>query len=92
MEARGNTGELEVTVSNLGTAAAYNVFVLAGFDAGEGMLWNGKQSELFQVEANYQVTIKLILRVPLDKHTRLVVQIVIDDSLVDESHSVWVDT
>jgi hypothetical protein len=92
MEARGNTGELEVTVSNLGTAAAYNVSIMAGFDAGEGMLWNGKQSELFQVEANYQVTIKLILRVPLDKHTRLVVQIVIDDSLVDESHSVWVDT
>ena len=89
---RGNIGELEVTVYNLGTATAYNVSVLAGFDAGEGMLWNGEQSEPFQVRVNHQVTVKLSLRVPLDKHTRLVIQIGIDDSLVDESHSKWVDT
>lgn len=89
---KGNVGELEVTVSNLGTATAYNVFVLAGFDAGGGMIWNRELSEPFQVRANHQVTIKLNLRVPLDKHTRVVIQIAIDDILVDESYSKWFDT
>jgi len=92
LKGRGNTGELEVTVYNLGTATAYNVSVLAGFDAGEGMLWNGQQSESFQIRADHQVTVTLNLRVPLGKHTRVVIQIGIDDTLVDESYSKWFDT
>ncbi len=92
LKGRGNTGELGVTVYNLGTATAYNVSVLAGFDAGEGMLWNGQQSEPFQIRADHQVTVKLNLRVPLGKHTRAIIQIGIDDILVDESHSKWFDT
>jgi len=92
LEGRGDTGELEVTVYNLGTATAYNVSVLAGFDAGDDKLWNGQQSEYFQIQADHQVTVTLKLRVLLGKHTRIVVQIGIDDILVDESHSEWVDT
>ena len=88
----GTIVEVEVTVYNLGTAIANNVSVLAGFDAGDGMLWNGKKSESFQVGFNQKVTVKLNLRIPLGKHTRLVVQIGIDDVLVDESHTEWFDT
>lgn len=92
IEGRGYIAEVEVIVYNLGTAPAHNVSVLAGFDAGNGMLWNGKESQSFTVGVNQKVTIKLNLRIPLDKHTRLVVQIGIDDVLVDESHTEWFDT
>ena len=92
IEGKGSVGELEVTVYNLGTATAYNVSVLAGFDAGENKLWNGQQSDYFKIQPAHQVTITLNLRVPLDKHTRLIVQIGMDNNLVDESHSKWADT
>jgi hypothetical protein len=92
IEGKGNVGELEVTVYNLGTATAYNVSVLAGFDAGEDMLWNGRQSDYFQIRPDHQVTVTLKIPVPLGKHTRLVVQIGIDNNLVDDSHSKWFDT
>ena len=88
----GNIVRVEVTVYNLGTATANNVSVLAGFDAGGDMFWNGQQSEPFQVRADHQVTVTLNLRVPLGKHTRVVIQIGIDDIRVDESHSKWFDT
>jgi hypothetical protein len=88
----GNTLELEVTVRNLGTATAYDVFVLAGFDAGEDKIWNPEESESFNVEVNQQVTLMFNLRVPLGKHTRLLIQISDDGYAVDESHSEWFDT
>lgn len=88
----GNTYELEVRVSNSGSGTAENVVVLAGFDAGEGMIWNGELSDPFQVGVGQQVTVKLYLRPPLGEHTRLVVQIGIDGIRVDESYSEWVDT
>lgn len=89
---RGYFGELEVTVYNLGTAIADNVVVLTGFDAGEDLLWSREQSESFNVEANHQVTVRLIIYAPPpNKHTRLVVQIGMDNYLVSESHSEWFD-
>ena len=88
----GRFVEVEVTVYNLGTAPAYNVSILAGFDAGNGMLWNGEQSEPFSIGVNEKVTATLKLRIPLNKHTRLAVQIGIDDVRVSESHSDWFDT
>ena len=92
IEGKGNVGELEVTVYNVGTATAYNVSVLAGFDAGENKLWNGQKSDYFQIRPDHQVTVTLNLRVPLDKHTRVIVQIGIDDILADESYSKWFDS
>ena len=92
IEGKWNIGELEVTVYNLGTATAYNVSVLAGFDAGENKLWNAEQSDYFQIQPDHHVTITLNLRVPLDEHTRVIVQIGIDGILADESYSKWFDT
>jgi len=88
----GTTVELEVTVQNLGSAAAHNVYVFAGFDAGGGKLWNSEQSQPFQVLVNHQVTVKFSLQAPLNKHTRLVIQIVDGGYAVDESYSEWFDT
>lgn len=93
LENRGYFGELEVTVYNLGTAIADNVVVLTGFDAGEDLLWSREQSESFNVEANHQVTVRLIIYAPPpNKHTRLVVQIGMDNCLVSKSHSELFDS
>ncbi len=83
---------VEVTVSNLGTASADNVCVLAGFDAGGGMVWNSQQSEPFTIGVDQKATVNLNLNIPLGKHTRLIVQIGMDNVLVDESYSEWFDT
>jgi hypothetical protein len=73
-------------------AAAENVKVFAGFDAGNDMVWNSEISEPFQIGMDYQVTVTLYLRVPLDEHTRLLARILVDDVLVDKSSSDWFDT
>jgi hypothetical protein len=83
---------LEVTVNNRGTAVANDAYILAGFDAGNGMLWNIEKSSLFDLDPGYSKTITLTLDEPRGKHTRLVVQIVDDGYAVDESHSEWFDT
>jgi len=89
---RGYVAEVKLNVSNLGTAQANNVTVMAGFDAGGGMVWNPQTSEPFNLGAGQQVTVELNLRIPFDKHTRLIVQIAIDGVLVDEDHTDWFDT
>ena len=83
---------LEVKVSNVGTATANDVYVYAGFDAGNDLLWNPEQSTPTDLETDYVLTVRLYIRVPLEEHTRLVVQIVMDGYAVDESYSKWVDT
>lgn len=89
---KGNVVEIEVTVQNLGSATAYDVYVLAGFDAGGGKSWNAEESGLFQVPISSQVTVVLNLLVPLEEHTRLIIQIADDGYAVDESFSEWFDT
>jgi hypothetical protein len=73
-------------------ATVKNVFVEAGFDAGNDQWWNSEQSELTQIKAGWKYTVKLYLRVPLSKHTRLLVHVVMDGYTVDESYSKWFDT
>ncbi len=92
IKGRGYIAEVEVIVYNLGTAPAYNVSVLAGFDAGEGMVWNSRKSEPLTIGVNQHATLKLKLQIPREKHTRLVIQIGIDNVLVDESYTDWFDT
>ena len=89
---RGIITDVEVKVSNLGTAQANKVTVSAGFDAGSGMVWNSQKSEPFILGASQQAVVKLNLRIPLDKHTRLIVQISIDGVLVEEGFTGWFDT
>ena len=93
-EARGEgtTVELEVTVENWGTAKADEVYIYAGFDAGDDKLWNSQGSETFLLAVDQRITIRFTLQVPLEKHTRLVIQIIDDGYAVDESYSEWFDT
>ena len=88
----GNNVVLEVTIDNLGSAVADNVYVRAGFDAGEKMQWNAQASQPFELPINESITVRLVLNVPLQKHARLVVQIADDGYAVDTSYSEWFDT
>ncbi len=88
----GYIAEVEVRIQNIGTAPANNVTVLAGFDAGERMVWNSQKSEPVTIGIGQQTTVRFNLKIPLGKHTRLIVQVGIDDELVDESYTDWFDT
>lgn len=89
---RGSTVDLEVTVENLGSAAANSAYILAGFDAGDNRLWNAEESQPFNLPIGQRTTITFTLQAPLEKHTRLVIQIIDDSYAVDESYSEWFDT
>jgi hypothetical protein len=82
----------EVKVGNVGTATANDVYVYAGFDAGNNQVWNPEQSTPTNLEADYILTVQLYLIVPLHKHTRLVVRIMMDGYTVNKSYSEWFDT
>lgn len=85
--------ELTVEVTNLGTATASDIYVLAGYDAGDGQIWNSAQSETFDLAAGYHVDITLNLRFPPpDLHTRVLVRVIMDGYSVSSSHSEWFDT
>jgi len=89
---KGTTVELEVTIENLGSGAAYDVIVFTGFDAGAEMLWNIQESQPFHLPINEYVTIRFVLQPPVGEHTRLVIKIVDDGYAVDKSYSDWFDT
>lgn len=91
-KSHGYFTDIELKITNLGTAPAANVTVLAGYDAGGGMLWSSQKVEPFTLGADQQTIVKLTLRIPPREHTRIVVQIVVDGVLVDESFSDWFDT
>jgi predicted transglutaminase-like cysteine proteinase len=75
VEGNGNTVELHVTVRNLGSATAQNVYVYAGFDAGNDQVWNRQASPLFQLDVNGSITANFNLIPPYRKHTRLAIQV-----------------
>ena len=86
---RGNIAELEITVENMGTQVAEDVHIVAGFDAGEGKLWNVEESDIFDLPANHIIVITIRLNMPSEKHTRIVIQIIDDGYAVSESYSEW---
>jgi len=89
---QGDRVEMTVTIENLGTAEASGIYIQAGFDAGDDMLWNIVESQPFNLAAGHSIVISLTLREPANKHTRLIVNIVDDGLAVDTSYSEWFDT
>ncbi|MGQ9788526.1 MAG: CARDB domain-containing protein [Candidatus Hadarchaeaceae archaeon] len=86
------TLELLVTVKNEGTATAENIYVYAGFDAGENMMWNPQKSENFSLPADSKAQVTLRLTLPKDKYTRLIVQVIMENYVADQSFSSWFKT
>jgi len=90
--AQGRQYELTTVVENLGTAAIHASYILAGFDAGQGRIWNSTKSESFDLKEGQSITVTMYLKVPLGKYTRLTVYIVSDGHAVDKSNSDWFNT
>lgn len=85
--------EVTITASNVGTAMAYDIYIYASFDAGEDYIWNEETSDSFALNIGNSVTITLLLDVPRNEHTRLIVGIAdSEDYSIDESYSEWFDT
>jgi hypothetical protein len=86
-------GELTVKVSNLGTAAAHDIYVFTGFDAGNNQIWCAQQSNTLDLAPGMESTTTLIIYPPPSgNRTRLIVQVVMGDYCVSESFSQWVDS
>ena len=84
--------DLQVKVTNLGSASAQGVYAHAGFDAGNNTTWNTQDSVPFQLGIDESITVEFRLNVPSGKHTRLKIQIVYGGYSVDDSYSKWFDT
>jgi predicted transglutaminase-like cysteine proteinase len=91
-QVQGSYFELKVTVENLGSAAAENVYIYAGFEAEDNKCWNTECSQSFTLGIGSRGVSTLYLTPPYNKHTRLLIQIVYQGYAVDESHSKWFDT
>ena len=85
--------ELIVTVTNLGSATAHDVYVYTGFDAGNNQIWNAQQSQIIELGPGAESSTTLILQPPpAGNRTRLIVQVVMGDYCVSESYSQWFDS
>ncbi|MFC1952441.1 hypothetical protein ACFLV8_02210 [Chloroflexota bacterium] len=75
-------------MTNLGTATALGIHVLAGYDAGDGQIWNANQYESLNLAVGDQVDTTLNLRFPPpDIHTKVLVRVVMDGYSGSSSHS-----
>jgi len=93
MENKTYYGELTVTVTNLGSATAHDVYVYTGFDAGNNQVWNAQKSDTIDLEPGTESSTTLILYPPPSgNHTRLIVQVVMGDYCVSQSYSQWFDS
>ncbi len=85
--------EVTVTVTNEGTAIASDIMVYASFDVGGDYIWNEEESSSFSLSMGNSYTVTLILNVPKNENTRLIVGVVDSEGYsVDESYSEWFDT
>jgi hypothetical protein len=91
-EAEGNYIKLDVNVENLGSAIAENIYVYAGFDAGDNKCWNVERSPYFTLGVDESGVATLYLTPPYKKYTRVLVQIVYQDQSVEESYSKWFES
>lgn len=93
MENKTYYGELNVTITNLGSATACDTYVYAGFDAGSDQIWDAQKSSTIDLEPSMESTTTLIIQPPPPgNRTRLIVQIVTGDHCVSESYSQWFDS
>jgi predicted transglutaminase-like cysteine proteinase len=84
------TMTLDVRVKNVGTAPAQGYMIKAGFEAGDDLLWNAETSDSINLEPGIEKTITLILSVPKNQYTRLVVEVLNGEGYyVDISYSDW---
>ncbi len=89
---RGQTTyDLHIVVENEGTAESTDLSILAGFDAGNGKLWNIVEGDSFDLAPGDSIERDITLTLPADDHTRVRVFILRDGKSVSKSQSAWFD-
>ena len=84
---------LTISVKNEGTATANDVYVQAGFDAGNNQWLNSEQSSTFDVATGGSVDVTISLTAPAGQYTRLEVLLWDDGELVTKTYSTdWFST
>jgi len=74
-------------------ARAQDIKVYAALDAGEGYIWNPVETESFDLEFGREITLDMIVEVPENEHTRLIIGVLdLEGYLIDKSNSEWFDT
>ncbi|RYD05921.1 hypothetical protein N752_06665 [Desulforamulus aquiferis] len=71
---------------------AANTKVYAALDAGNGKVYDQKISDILNLEPRSSATFTIYLKPPANANTRVLVKIVSDDVLMDESQSDWFKT
>ncbi len=71
-----------INVENRGSAAAGNVVVHAGCDAGNNQVWNQVRSSSFDIPVDGKATVQLNITPPRGQHTRVVVWVTSGDTTV----------
>lgn len=84
--------ELKVIVDNLGSAQAQGVYIDVGFDAGNNQWWNSKHSPVSDIDVGGSTTYTMSLYPPVNKYTRLLIQVMYNGYVVEESYSSWFQT
>ncbi|MEG6615612.1 hypothetical protein V6C27_04120 [Peptococcaceae bacterium 1198_IL3148] len=84
--------KVTVTLNNEGTAVANNTKVYVAFDAGNGMVYDQAYSEPISIPPQTKQDITINLKYPKSVKTRIIVKIVVDDKLVQQSQSDWWQT
>ncbi len=84
-----NDYHVKVSVLNEGTAPAYNTKVYAAFDAGNGMVYDQRLTQPVDIMPQTKQVFDIKLNYPINCKTRILVKIISNGVIVDESSSEW---
>ena len=89
----GSKLTLNIEIENIGTAMAEDIRAYAAFDSVSNYVWNPEESNPFDLNIGGKVSIQLVLDVPSNKYTRIMVGILDSEGyLIDVSYSKWFDS
>jgi len=90
---RGSILTLNIEIENVGTAMAEDIRVYAAFDSEGDYVWNPEESDQFDLNFGANLSIQLVLDVPSNKYTRIIVGVLDSEGhLTDVSYSEWFNT
>ncbi|NLP31092.1 MAG: hypothetical protein GX363_08190 [Clostridiales bacterium] len=81
--------EVEVTVKNIGTATANSAEVYVCLDAGEEKVFDQKTSKSLSLSPKSKGVYNINLKAPLYQDTRIMVKVICDGYMVEESATEW---
>jgi hypothetical protein len=90
---RGSKLTLNIEIENVGSAMAEDIRVYAAFDEEGEYVWNSEESEPFDLNIGAKLSRQLVLDVPSNKYTRIMVGVLDSEGyLIDVSYSEWFNT